>query len=61
MTILHICPPHLSDVAILPCEIQKVIQRYYSYILQVIRLFSYVRSEQTATVVLQLSCLLTVV
>ena len=58
MTILHICPPHLSDVAILPYEIQKVIQRYYSYVLQVIRLFSYVI---TATVVLQLSCLLTVV
>ena len=23
MNILHICPPDLSDVAILPCEIQK--------------------------------------
>jgi len=23
MKILHICPPHLSDVAILPWEIQK--------------------------------------
>jgi len=25
MYILQICPPHLSDVAILPWEIQKVI------------------------------------
>ena len=37
MKISHICPPHLSDVATLPWEIQKVIfQQYYSYILQII-------------------------
>jgi len=30
MKILQICPPHLSDVATLPWEIQKVIlQQYY--------------------------------
>ena len=32
MKTLQICPPHLSDVAILPWEIEKVIfQHYYSY------------------------------
>ena len=31
MNTLHICPPHLSDVATLPWEIQKVtFQQYYS-------------------------------
>ena len=34
--ILQICPPHLSDVATLPCEIQKChFQQYYSYTLLV--------------------------
>jgi len=32
MNTLQICPPHLSDVATLPWEIQKVIfQHYYLY------------------------------
>ena len=36
MNILHICPPHLSDVATLPWESQKShCQQYYSHILQV--------------------------
>jgi len=35
--ILHVCPPHLSDVATLPWEIQKShFQHYYSYILLII-------------------------
>ena len=34
---LQICPPHLSDVTIVPWEIQKShIQRYYSYIILII-------------------------
>ena len=38
MKILQVCPPHLSDVATLPWEIQKShFQQYYSYILLVIR------------------------
>ena len=40
---LQICPPHLSDVATLPWEIQKShFQQYYSYIILVI----YVISEE---------------
>jgi len=35
--ILRVCPPHLSDVATLPWEIQKsYFQQYYSYILLII-------------------------
>ena len=56
---LYICPPYLYTVATLPWEIQKVIfQQYYSYTLQIITLS---QKKQTATVVLQLICLLTVV
>ena len=38
MNISQICPPHLSDVATLPWEIQKknLFQRYYSYTLPII-------------------------
>ena len=38
MKILQICPPHLSDVATLPWEIQKShFQQYYLYILLILR------------------------
>jgi len=41
--ILQICPPHVSDVATLPWEIQKShFQQYYSYTLLII----YVISEE---------------
>ena len=62
MNILHICPPHLSDVATLLWEIQKkvVFQQYYSDISDSDYLH-YLRRKQIATVVLQLNCLLTVV
>ena len=39
---LRICPPHLSDVATLPWEIQKVIFNIVIHILQII----YVTSEE---------------
>jgi len=40
---LHICPPHLSNVATLPWEIQKShFQQYYSYVILII----YVISEE---------------
>jgi len=43
MNILQTCPPHLSDVATLPWEIQKShVQPYYSYRL----LIMYVISEE---------------
>ena len=42
MQILHICPPHLSDVATLPWEIEKVIFNIITHILQII----YVISEE---------------
>jgi len=52
MQILHICPPHLSDVATLPWEIEKShFQHYYSYASDYLR---YLRRKQIATVVLQL-------
>jgi len=52
MKILQICPPHLSDVATLLWEGQKVIfQHYYSYTSDNLR---YLRGKQTATVVQQL-------
>ena len=62
MNILHICPPHLSDVATLLWEIQKkvVFQQHYSAISDSDYLH-YLRRKQIATVVLQLNCLLTVV
>jgi len=34
--ILHICPPHLSDVSILLWKIQSHFQQYYSYIVLII-------------------------
>ena len=50
MNTLQICPPHLSDVATLPWETQKVIfPHYYSYTLNYLR---YLRRKQTATVAL---------
>ena len=56
---LYTCPPHLYTVTTLPWEIQKVFfQQYYSYRLHIIMLS---QKKQTATVVLQLICLLTVV
>jgi len=52
MDTLQICPPHLSDVATLRWEIQKVIfQHYYSYISDYLR---YLRRKRVTTVVLQL-------
>jgi len=39
--ILQVSPPHLSDVATLPWEIQKShFQQYYSYILLIIYVIS---------------------
>jgi len=39
--ILQVSPPHLSDVATLPWEIQKShFQHYYSYILLIIYVIS---------------------
>ena len=53
---LYICPPHLYTVATLPWDIQKShFQQYTSDYLR------YLRRKQTATVVLQLICLLTAV
>jgi len=41
MKILQVCPPHLSDVATLPWEIQKShFQQYYSHILLIIYVIS---------------------
>ena len=41
MKILQVCPPHLSDVATLPREIQKShFQRYYSYVILIICVIS---------------------
>ena len=51
MNILQICSPHLSDVATLPWEIQKVIFRHYSYTSDYL---CYLRRKQIETVVLQL-------
>jgi len=46
MKILHICPPHLSDVATLPWEIQKShFQQYYSYVLLIV----YVTSKENTS------------
>ena len=56
---IYTCPPYLYTVITLPWEIKIVIfQQYYSYRLQII-MFS--QKKQTAAVVLQLICLLTVV
>ena len=57
---LYICPPYLYTVTTLPWEIQKkvIFQHYYSYRLQIITVS---QKKQSATVVLQLICLLTVV
>jgi len=50
MNTLKICPPHMSGVATLPWEIQKVIfQHYYAYTSRYLR---YLRRKQIATVVL---------
>jgi len=52
MNILQICPLHLSDVATLPWEIQKVIfQQYYSYTSDYLR---YLRRKLIVALVLQL-------
>ena len=57
---LYICPSYLYTVTTLPWEVQKshFFQQYYSQRLQIITLS---QKKQTATVVLQLICLLTVV
>ena len=58
--IIQICLPHLSDVAILPWEIQKVIFSIIIHVLQII----YVTSDENkiiATVYCSFSCLFTVV
>jgi len=48
MKIVQTAPPHLSDVATLPWEIQKSpLQQYYSYILLII----YVISEKKQTLI----------
>jgi len=54
MNTLYICTPHLSDVVALPWEIKKQISTvlFIPYSIYV---------KQIATVLLQLSCLLTVV
>jgi len=47
--ILHICLPHLSNVATLPWEIKKVVfQQYYSYTSDYLH---YLRRKQIATIV----------
>ena len=53
MNVLHICPPHLSDVATLPWEIQK---KSFLTVLFVHTsdYFRYLRRKQIATVVLRL-------
>ena len=49
MKILHIRPPHLSDVATLPWETQEVVfQQYYSYTSDYLH---YLRRKQIATIV----------
>jgi len=52
MKILHICPSDLSD------EIQK---SHFSTVLRISGYLLYLRRKQTATVVMLLSCLLTVI
>jgi len=49
MNVLHICPPHLSDVATLPCEIQK--SHFNSIIrsLNTLDYLCYLRRKQNAT------------
>jgi len=55
MTILQICPPHLSDVATLPWEIQKShFQQYYSYILLIIIIHLLIPPENVTTLTFQL-------
>jgi len=52
INISQICPPHLSDVATLPWEVQNVtFQHYYSYTSDYLH---YLRRKQIAPVVLQL-------
>jgi len=53
---LQICPLHLSDVATLPWEMQKVIFQHTSLSLRYLNILRYLRRKQIATVVLQLSC-----
>jgi len=49
MNVLHKCPPHLSDVATLPCEIQK--SHFNSIIrsLNTLDYLRYLRRKQNAT------------
>jgi len=54
MSILQICPSHLSDVATLPWEVQKIIfQHYYSY-RPTSDYLPLLERKRVATVVLQL-------
>jgi len=55
MNILHLCPPHLSDVLV---EIQK--KSFLTVLFIHTSDLSYLRRKQIATVVLQLNCLITV-
>ena len=56
---LYICPPYLHTVATLPWEIQK---NHFSTIIHTdLQVITLSQKKQTATVVLQLICLLTVV
>jgi len=47
--ILQICPPHLSDVATLPCDIQKksFYKQYCSYLLLIIYVISEEKLQST--------------
>ena len=55
---LYIFPPYLYTVTTLPWEIQK---SYFSTVLFRLHIITLSQKKQTATVVLQLICLLTVV
>ena len=56
---LYICPPYLYTVTTLLWEIQK--KSFFNSIIQRLQIITLSQKKQTATVVLQLICLLTVV
>ena len=58
---LYTCPPYLYTVATVPWEIQKKSFFFNSIIHTYFRLFALSQKKQTATVLLQLICLLVVV
>ena len=47
MTVLHICPPYLSDVATLPCEIQRSHFQQYYFVIHTSDYLRYLRRKQT--------------